>query len=104
MARHVAGSIIKYNDSIFDWLRPQMLMVDDRAYAGLDFRGDLYLSLPEDAQSGDLGKKYTFCSFKCFCDFYHIKCFYVCPRTDQKSLFDDTDVGPYRPPGTSPIQ
>ena len=22
----------------------------------------------------------------------------------KKSLFDDTDVGPYRPPGTSPIQ
>ena len=40
-----------------------MLMIDDYAYAGLDFRGDPYLVLPEDAQCGDLGKKYTFCSF-----------------------------------------
>jgi hypothetical protein len=64
-----------------------MLMIDDYAYAGLDFRGDPDLALPEDAQWGDLGKKYTFCSFKCFCNFYHIKCFYVCPRTNQKISF-----------------
>jgi hypothetical protein len=63
MDRHVAGPIIKYNDSFFDWLRPQMLMSDDYAYVGLDFRGDLYLVMPEDAQWGDLGKKYTFFSF-----------------------------------------
>jgi hypothetical protein len=63
MARHVVGPIIKYNDSFFDWLRPQMLMIDDYAYAGLDFRGDLDLALPKDAQWGDLGKKYTFCYF-----------------------------------------
>jgi hypothetical protein len=37
MARHVVGPIIKYNDSFFDWLWPQMLMVDDYAYVGLDF-------------------------------------------------------------------
>jgi hypothetical protein len=57
-----------------------MLMVDDYAYAGLDFRGDPYLALPEDAQWGDLGKKYThfpflnvfefFIIFKCFCFIY----------------------------------
>jgi hypothetical protein len=40
-----------------------MLMVDDYAYTGLDFRGDPYLDVPEDTQWGDLGKKYTFCSF-----------------------------------------
>jgi hypothetical protein len=106
MARHVAGPIIKYNDLFFDWLRPQMLMIDDYAYANLDFRGDLDLVLPEDAQWGDLGKKYTFCSFfNVFCKFYYIKCFYIFdPRTNQKSYFDDTEVGPYRPLGTSPIQ
>jgi hypothetical protein len=81
-ARHVAGPIIKYNDSFFDWLWPQMLMVDDYAYVGLDFRGDLDLALPKDAHWGDLGKKYTFCSFKFFCDFYHMQCFYVCPRSN----------------------
>ena len=29
---------------------------------------------------------------------------YVRPRTKYKIIFYDTDVGPYRPPGTSPIQ
>jgi hypothetical protein len=37
MAQHVARLIIKYDDTFFDWLQPQMLMVDDYAYAGLDF-------------------------------------------------------------------
>jgi hypothetical protein len=41
MARHVAGPIIKYDDQFFDWLRNQVVMVEDYAYAGLDFRGDL---------------------------------------------------------------
>jgi hypothetical protein len=59
MARHVVGPIIKYDDVFFDWLQNQMLMVDDYTYAGLDFRGDPDLSLPEDAQWGDLGKKNT---------------------------------------------
>jgi hypothetical protein len=64
MARHVAGPIVKYDNVFFDWLQNQMLMVDDYAYVGLDLRGDPYLSLPEDAQWGDLGKKYTnFLSF-----------------------------------------
>jgi hypothetical protein len=36
-----------------------MLMVDDYAYVGLDFQGDPDLVLPEDAQWGELGKKYT---------------------------------------------
>jgi hypothetical protein len=75
MARHVAGPIIKYNDSFFDWLRPQMLMVNDYAYVGLEFQGDPDLALPEGAQWGDLGKKYTFLLFKCFCEFYHMQMF-----------------------------
>ena len=28
----------------------------------------------------------------------------VRPRSKYKILVDDTDVGPYQPPGTSPIQ
>ena len=40
-----------------------MRMIDDYAYVGLDFQGDMDLALPEDDQWGDLGKKYTFCSF-----------------------------------------
>jgi hypothetical protein len=60
MARHVARQFIKYDDTFFDWLRPQMLMVDDYAYAGLDFLGGPDLVLLEDAKWGGLGKKYTF--------------------------------------------
>jgi hypothetical protein len=40
-----------------------MLMVDDYAYIRLDFRGDPDLALLEDAQWGDLSKKYTIFGF-----------------------------------------
>jgi hypothetical protein len=87
-------------------LQPQMLMVDDYAYAGLDFRGDPDLVLPEDAQWGELGKKYTIFSFlNVFVNFIIFKFFYMfVQRLNTKFIVDDTDVGPYRPPGTSPIQ
>jgi hypothetical protein len=49
VALHVAGPIIRYNDAFFEWLRPQILMIDDYSYAGLDFRGDPDLALLEDA-------------------------------------------------------
>jgi hypothetical protein len=42
-----------------------------------------------------------------FLNFYHIQMFlflYIHPKTNTKSFVDNTDVGPYRPPGTSPIQ
>jgi hypothetical protein len=57
MARHVAGHIIKYNDVFFEWLRNQILMVDDYAYDGLDIRGYPNLALPEVSQWGDIGMK-----------------------------------------------
>jgi hypothetical protein len=106
MARHIAGPIIKYDDTFFDWLQPQMLMVDNYSYAGLDFRGDPDLFLPEDAQWGELGKKYTIFFFlNVFVNFIIFKCFYMfVQRLNTKFIVDDTDVGPYRPPGTSPIQ
>jgi hypothetical protein len=63
MAWHVASPIIKYNDAFFDWLRPQILMVDDYEYGSLDFRGDPYLVLAEGFQWGDLGKKNIFFHF-----------------------------------------
>jgi hypothetical protein len=58
MAQHVTCPIVKYNNVFFDWLRPQLLMVDDYAYAILDFRGDPDLVLPEGSQWGNLGKKH----------------------------------------------
>jgi hypothetical protein len=42
-----------------------------------------------------------------FVNFYHIQMFLFykfVQRLNTKFIFDDIDVGPYRPPGTSPIQ
>jgi hypothetical protein len=39
--------------------KAKFLMIEDYAYAGLEFRGDPDLALPEDAQWGYIGKKYT---------------------------------------------
>jgi hypothetical protein len=90
MARHVAGPIVKYDDIFFDWLQIQMLMVDYYSYAGLDFRGDPDLALPEDAQWGDLGKKYMhFFLFKCFFEFLsysNVIVLYIYLKTNTKCL------------------
>jgi hypothetical protein len=64
------------------------------------------LVLPEGAQWGNLGKKYTFFFLNVFVNFIIYKCFFFMfiQGLNTKFFFDDTDVGPYRPPGTSPIQ
>jgi hypothetical protein len=46
-----------------------MMMINDYAYASLNFQGDLDLVLLEGAQWGDLGKKYTFCFLNVFVNF-----------------------------------
>ena len=48
---------VNFGDLFFRWLRDQILMVEDYAYAGIDFNGDLDLPLPPSGQWGDLGKK-----------------------------------------------
>jgi hypothetical protein len=68
MAQHIAGPIIKYNNAFFDWLRPQILMIYDYVYAGLDFQGDPDLVLLEGFQWRDLGKKNVLFLW-CFCEF-----------------------------------
>ena len=40
---------VKFGDPFFRWLRDHLLMVEDYAYVGTDFRGDLDLSLPPGA-------------------------------------------------------
>jgi hypothetical protein len=76
MARHVTGPIVRYDDLFFDCLPGQVLMIEDYAYAGLDFRGNPDLALPEDAQWGDIGKKYTnFYLLRCFCIFIILNVF-----------------------------
>ena len=37
---------VKFSDSFFRWIRDQILMVEDYAYVGTDFKGDLDLPLP----------------------------------------------------------
>jgi hypothetical protein len=69
MAQHMVGPIVKYNDVLFYWLRNHLLMVDDYAYADLDFRGDPDLVLLEDSQWGNLGKKHIFCFYNVFVNF-----------------------------------
>jgi hypothetical protein len=60
MARHGGVPIVKYDEVFFQWLRNQLIMVEDYAYAGMDFRGDPDLALPEGSQWGDIGKKEIF--------------------------------------------
>ena len=45
---------VKFGDPFFRWLRDHLLMVEDYAYVGTDFRGDLDLPLPPSAQWGDM--------------------------------------------------
>jgi hypothetical protein len=60
MARHDSVPIVKYDNIFFQWLRNQLLMVEDYAYAKMNFRGDPNLSLPEGSQWGDIGEKGIF--------------------------------------------
>jgi hypothetical protein len=47
MTWHVADRIVKYDDAFFNWLGPQILMIDDYSYVSIDFQGDPDLVLPE---------------------------------------------------------
>jgi hypothetical protein len=57
MAGHGGIPIVKYYQDLFEWLRDQLIMVEDYAYVRTDFRGDLDLALPEASQWGETGKK-----------------------------------------------
>jgi len=65
MYRHVEVPMINYTDTFFYWMEPWILMINDYAYAGMDFRNDPDLVLPKGSQWGDLGKKLFF-SFMVF--------------------------------------
>ena len=70
MARTGGGrGRVKFGDSFFKWLRDQILMVEDYAYAGTYFTGDPNLPLPSGGQWGDIGKKQETLKW--------MKCFYV---------------------------
>ena len=48
---------VNFDDPFFQWLRDQLLMVEEYAYAGTDFSGDLDLLLPPSGKWGDISKK-----------------------------------------------
>ena len=60
MECHGGMSIVTYDKAFFQWLRDQLIMVEDYAYAGMDFHGDPDLALLEGSQWGDIGKKGIF--------------------------------------------
>jgi hypothetical protein len=47
MARHCVVPIVKHDKVFFQWMRNQLIMVEEYAYAWTKFHGDLDLSLPE---------------------------------------------------------
>ena len=58
MARTRAGRRkVKFGDPFFRWLRDQIPMVEDYAYAATDFSRDPDLPLPPGGQWGDISKK-----------------------------------------------
>ena len=58
MMYRVGGGTVNqaFNEDFFLWLRCQIICIDDYAYAGVDFRGDPDMPMPEGAQFGDIGK------------------------------------------------
>ena len=56
MSRHAGQSTVLFSTTFFSWFWRQIVTIDDYAYAGVDFRGDPDLVLPEGAQSGAIGK------------------------------------------------
>ena len=79
MARTRAGrGEVKFKDPFFRWFRDQILMVEDYAYAGMDFTEDPDLPLPPGGQWGDIGKNQeTLKWMKCFYVFFMFYTFYV---------------------------
>ena len=51
------GAKVKFKVAFFHWLSDHILMIENYAYVGTDFRGDPNLPLPPGAQWGDIGKK-----------------------------------------------
>ena len=66
---------VKFEVTFFRWLRDWILMIEDYAYAGKDFRGDPDLPLPLGSQWGDIGKKQNPKMVIMFLCFFYILCF-----------------------------
>jgi hypothetical protein len=66
MAHHGRVPIVTYGQALFQWLRDQLIMVEEYAYAGTDFLGDPDLALPKGSQWGEIGKKDIFLIYVVF--------------------------------------
>ena len=57
MARHPdeGAAVVRFSDSYFDWLEGQLFVIQDFPYAGMDFRGDPDMVLPQGEQWDDRG-------------------------------------------------
>ena len=66
--------VTPYNDDFFFWWGRQIISLDDYPYVGIDFRGDLDISLPLGAAYGAIGKQYfLYISFFVFLYFKRTK-------------------------------
>ena len=98
---HIGGgrAKVKFEVAFFHFLCDQILMIEDYAYAGTDFIGDLDLPLPPGAQWGDIGKNKNPKMLIMFL-YFHILCF-VWVVTRPKILY--ADVGGAWLGGSSPM-
>lgn len=56
MSRHAGQSQISFTDTFFGWFERQEMAFSEYPYAGMDFRGDPDLVLPDGDQWGAIGK------------------------------------------------
>jgi hypothetical protein len=65
MARHGGVPNVTYGPTFFQWLRDQLIMIEDYAYVRDNLCGDPDLALPERSLWGEIGQKYFFIIY-CF--------------------------------------
>jgi hypothetical protein len=56
MAHHGGVPTVTYGHVFFQWLRDQLVMIEDYAYVETDFHGNPDLALPKGSQWGEIGK------------------------------------------------
>ena len=66
MSRHAGQSQISFSDTFFRWFDRQEMVYSEYPYAGMDFRGDPDLVLPDSEQWGAIGKIFDHITVYCF--------------------------------------
>ena len=88
------GPKVTYGPVFFHWLRSQLLMVENYAYAGEYLKDDPDLPLLEGYQQDDRGKKHI--TIHVFCFLFHISFFYQYDVMLRHTKMFCTDIGPSR--------